>query len=464
MKYQIGIGLLGKGSTNHLHRQEVVDSFRTQGTEVSFLVREDYVDVLVRLEGCEYFPVKFNQPDGIRGRFLEMSGFIRRYYPSKDQGRDVNIPPLHTQPLRTRWYIARCRFFARYQVIVRLLVWLEGICLAGNRPEGIDPSAYSALLLLGVGTVNSELEGNMTWWARKSGLPVIHFIGNYDNLSSKGFRGVPVEQLLVWGKSMEEDAVILHGVPRDRITVVGSIRYNHVRSMRFDRDSYLEKMGLNPEKKTILFAGFVYEYHYFEILDLYKALCAEGEECQLILRVYPNKELLNSVYMEALLGFADNTPGVCVSLGDPHYRKGAHKGEVLQIEEDELMGALHACDVVINQYSTISVEACMFDKPAINMWYFPPGNGAMRVAPEYTDYSRLFHNRRMDAYDAIPRASSREQLRALLREALASPSQRASARAEVVQKEIGALDGHAHQRLVDACIETCQRHSNRKTG
>ncbi len=453
-KYCLGIALLGKGATNHLHRKEVVHAFVKQNIRIIFLVREDYMGLLTRIPGCEYQALNFLNFSGVRGKLLRLSRDIRMRYPSTDPGVRERFRRQHLDS-SLFWKILNWLFclLALSNPLIRLLTVFEGL-LIGKHPilKGCNSEEIDQLLLLGVGSTSSDLEGLMTWWGRRHKISVIHIVGNYDILSSKGFRGIPIERLLVWGKNMREDAERIHFIPSNRITEIGPIRYNVNPALLMERDRFLEDLGLDPKRKTILFAGFIYESQYFEMLDCFLELQREGLDCQLIFRFYPNKKFMASVYLEPLLSYARNLEGVAVSLADPHYNAGDRGRSVLQIEEYQLWNSLASCDCVINIFSTIAIEACMFDKPTIYMWYFPVPTGNLARHPVYFDHASNFHNRRLASYGAIKTATSRTQLKNKIRQALTSPNEHIVERRKVVEDEIGQLDGRACERLVNACM------------
>ena len=456
MSYRISIGLFGKGSTNHLHRKEVVEALRKKEVEVDFIVRSDYFSLVEKLDGCRYTSVSFKSPGGFRSLILKLCVITRYLYPSRDSARIAYYRFLQDDLRNNRNRIIHkiCQLLARYRWSVRLISGIECLMFQPDSVIGINPMSIDQLLLLGIGTVNSELEAGITLWARHHKIPVIHIVGNYDNLSSKGFRGISVDRLIVWGPNMRDDAIRLHGIPPDRITMIGSIRYNTNSNILVpNKNDYIKSLGLDPARKTILFAGFMLEYHYFEMLEIYEQLLNEGENVQLILRVYPNKHLMNSVYIKPLLDYSKQVPNVYVSLADPNYGSGDRNREVLQIEENELWNSLNCCDVVINLFSTISLEACIFDKPALNMWYFQPSSSAFARNPVYWDYSQFFHNRRIISYGAIKTARNREELISLIRDALTHPDALSVQRRRTVEDECGPLDGKACERLVDICVK-----------
>lgn len=446
---KLHIALMGKGSCNHLHRTEIISAFKARGVSIHFIVRSDYLPLLVRLDGCDYSTFEAKEPVGWRARLLHISRQVRNLNPGSDKGRREVFRSLLAKldsRLRSGLYLSMALAHSRY--VTNALVWFEGHLHGQKDIKGLDPGSIEKLLLLGVGTVDSELEGSLTWWGRKNHVPMIHVIGNYDNLSSKGYRGVPVDRLLVWGPNMRQDAEQLHGIPSKAIAEIGSLRYNtNLGLARQDRSEFLESIGLQSDVPTVLFAGFVFAFHYFEMLEVIQRLRAAGTACQLVLRIYPNQALLTSSFMSELLTYARSVPGVYISHADPHHGQGSGNHEVIQIEEIELWSLLKACNVVVNQFSTISLEACMFNKPVINMWYFPDGQHPK------IDYSRLYHNRRIVSYGAIEIARSSEELMGCIRSAVAEPGRLHKERAHTVAVECGPLDGLACSRLVETCLQ-----------
>jgi hypothetical protein len=341
---------------------------------------------------------------------------------------------------------------AYFRVVVAFFAWLEEHLFRSGLVEGLEPNEYDIFLILGIGTVNSELEGALTRWARHNGVPQIHIIGNYDHPTSKGFRGLFPERLLVWGPQMLEDLVHFHDIPSSRISLIGSIRYNSIEWASLpDRSTFLPSLGLDPAKKTIVFAGFVYVSQYFEMLNVYQRLLAERVNCQLILRLYPNKVLLNSVYIGALIGFTQLLPNTYISCADPHFKDGDRNKEVLQVEENELWPMLHNCDVLIDFYSTIVLEGAIFDKPCIHMHYVPKTPGAYYQPAVPVSYWDLRHNKRLMSYGAVDVVNSRDELVDQIKTNFAEPERYAEARRTMVARECGSLDGYARDRLIHEC-------------
>ena len=457
--HRLTIVLIAKGSVNNLHRQEVVDAFREVGVTAQFLVREGYLHLIRRMPSCEYLTCRFVEETG-RGRYWrDVFRYVRSLY---------MMPQLHLlsrlgrRTRRQRLLRGLARGLSRSRLALRVMLSEEARLYRDSMVEGLDPRAMDQLLLQGIGGRDAHHEAVLTWWARQQGIPTIHMVGNYDHLSSKGYRGVPVEHLLVWGPAMLHDAVDLQDIPAERIRMIGAIRYDTVLARGFeDRATFLNRVGLDPAKRTILFAGPQSEHAYFEMLQAFEELQGRDASYQLILRIYPDKALMASPYTKPLLDHARRRPDVYVSMGDPHHEVPGREAELPEIEQVDLWHILRHADVVVNVYSTISLEACLVDKPVVYLDYHPTHNHSWMQPPVYLDNSVLLHNHRMMGYGATTRARDRRELLQCIEEAVAAPGLRKLERALVVQQELGPLDGRASHRVAEACIDAFRRDTGR---
>ncbi len=443
---------MGKGATNHIHRPEVIDAFLERGIELCFFVRPDYVDILEQHPGCSYIPCEIPTVTG-RGKFS--AGFFeywRSLYPAKDAGRRIRFRELNSH----RSSMARLRnnllaWAARSRKIMQITLRVEEKIVHRFERVKINENHLDCMLLLGVGTHGTQAEALFARWARSHGIPTVQVVANYDGLSSKGFRGTTVDELLVWGPAMRDDAVRLQGIPESRVKMIGALRYDHLRDRQYPpRDTFLRQRGLDPSRKTILFAGSRNVHHYFEMLSAFEELSKYNDQFQLVIRVYPKKSLLRSAAMTYFICHARTLPGVYVSIADPSYEEGLEDKEVLAIEEEELWSLLKHSDLVVNLYSTIALEACLFDKPVINMWYFVNVGMAVRQ-PVYIPYPEIYHIRKFMGYGAAEQATSREELIELIQKVAKQPEHRSEQRQLAVKKELGQLDGKVCDRLVDFC-------------
>jgi hypothetical protein len=454
---RVVIPLLGKGATNHLHRTEVSDALRAKGLRVCFLVRSDYVGILPRLPECEYLAYGVPAVAGWRKRFLEQSARFRFLYPSGEGWRAWRYRQLMSQTpsWRSRLYLWALHLLAFHQWTMRVAYRLEQWVYHRMDTSDLDALGAAAVVMLGVGTDSDGLGTRITWWAYRRAVPIVHVVGNYDNLSSKGYRGHPVRRLLVWGPRMADDAVRLQGVAPSRVQAIGPLRYNiclHARAS--DRAAFMKAVGFDGSVPTVAFCGSAYEFHYFEMLAVFKELKRRIGRCQLVVRVYPNQRFMNSAYMDALFDLCRQLPDVFLSIADPNYGRqgGRQDSEALFIEENELWDLLAHSDVVVNIFSTLTIEACLFDKPVINMWYFFPAARVFRDAVYQPQPIKSYVRRVLDS-GATAMAQNREELVGAILGGLSDPGERRESRRRLAHAECGNIDGKAVDRLVSAVLD-----------
>ncbi len=152
------------------------------------------------MESLQYFEYVRISGNCILQKIWNNSGFMKRGMLLKNYVHGVR----HISGL-TVW-------LQDIEICAAIAAWVEDCFSRPGLIQGIAPTQFDLLILLGMGTVHSELEGAVTRWAAHHQLPCLHVIGNYDHVSSKGFRGISPRRLLVWGPQMLEDAVAYQGI------------------------------------------------------------------------------------------------------------------------------------------------------------------------------------------------------------------------------------------------------------
>jgi hypothetical protein len=91
--------------------------------------------------------------------------------------------------------------------------------------------------------------------ALAEGLRTVFCVGSWDHLSSKALiRDMP-HRVLVWNETQKEEAIRLHGVPPDRITVTGAQCYDQWfdRSPLRTREEFCRRVGVPADRPLILY-------------------------------------------------------------------------------------------------------------------------------------------------------------------------------------------------------------------
>lgn len=91
--------------------------------------------------------------------------------------------------------------------------------------------------------------------ARLHGIPSVHAVASWDNLTNKGLVHVCPDRVLVWNEAQKEEAVSLHNIPADRIVLTGAQLFDHwfERKPSRDRASFCAAAGLDPDRPYILY-------------------------------------------------------------------------------------------------------------------------------------------------------------------------------------------------------------------
>jgi hypothetical protein len=91
--------------------------------------------------------------------------------------------------------------------------------------------------------------------ARKVGIPSAVTVASWDNLTGKGLIRVIPDRVIVWNETQVEEAVELHGVPRERVVVTGAGKFDEwfERRPRRGYADFTTRVGLDPRRPYLLY-------------------------------------------------------------------------------------------------------------------------------------------------------------------------------------------------------------------
>lgn len=451
MALKVGIGLFGKGAINHLHREEFVRALKENNFRVTFFIDREFIEIINKIGNCEYISCHIPKNSQYKQKIVDTCRMIRWLYPSRDVSKRMRLfkGVMTTVSLIGRVFLSLFFIFAFFRSLMKLIMKIENMFIV----EAKIDSQIDVVVLSGVGCRPPDGVQELSRWAKKNGKPIIYVASNYDSLSTRGYRGVEVKHLLVWGQHMVKDGISLHGIKKENIKIVGPLRYDCIESIKKSDidDTFLTSRNMDPKKKTIFFAGATYPFHYVEMLSIFKGLKDERDDIQLVLRIYPNKYFRQSPYLAVIDQYAKNL-GCYVSYGDVFKKDIYPKNQdVLWIEEYELFNFIKISDVVINIFSTLAIESLIFDKPTIYMNY--KENFFQRdilKKATYLPFEIRPPIKRLIEYDAIDIAYNRKDMIRLIIENIDQKRDRPQ-RKTLVSYECGILDGNASGRVASYC-------------
>lgn len=287
--------------------------------------------------------------------------------------------------------------------------------------------------------------------ARAEGVPAVTFTQGWDNLSSKTIVGARPDRLIVWNEHMADEAVSLHGFARDRIAVTGAPHFDPyvLRDGWVSRAEYLRSLGLDPRKRTVVYATSPKRY-FTESARVSEFLVRAAERgdlgpaVQVVIRVHP--QVVQGADAEDLAAYEQfrgraylDIPRGATGLAADYTPEGIR--HVAQL--------IDASDVTINVASSFTIDAAIFDRPIVNLRF----DGTPR--PYLQSVRRQYdsdHYRQVLATGAVRLADSPSDLLAEVRRYLADPALERAERARLVRELCYRVDGHSGERAAEAII------------
>jgi hypothetical protein len=144
--------------------------------------------------------------------------------------------------------------------------------------------------------VSSEVEFLKS--ARRLGIPSGIFVASWDNLTNKGSLKFTPERVFVWNEVQADDAVALHGIPRERVRTTGAHVFDEWFERRPSRTSeeLLIQLGLDPAQPYLVYlcsSGNIARAGEHEFVNRWlEALRSSGDErmrrINVVVRPHPN--------------------------------------------------------------------------------------------------------------------------------------------------------------------------------
>jgi CDP-glycerol:poly(glycerophosphate) glycerophosphotransferase len=91
--------------------------------------------------------------------------------------------------------------------------------------------------------------------ARALNIPSVYALASWDNLTTKGTIHVQPDLVFVWNRALLEEAVELHGVPRENIVITGAPTFDYWFEMQElgSRQAFLTKAGIDPGREYVVY-------------------------------------------------------------------------------------------------------------------------------------------------------------------------------------------------------------------
>jgi hypothetical protein len=292
--------------------------------------------------------------------------------------------------------------------------------------------------------------------ARARGVRTAAVVLAWDNPTNKGYRGADPDHAIVWSERMADQLALHHDFPRERIEVGGVPHFDHY--LRDDvlpsRAELFDALGLDPARRLVLFATRS-PASYPHSPDVAQALArAVGEDrlgvpAQLVVRLHPVS--FRPGYDLPIDEYRDLAAGPHVHLDVPKVVSQRLRSDMAPDESTRLGALIRHCDVLVNVFSTTSLEGMLADRPVVMVSpdaHRAGGGGAERAPVAYErHFAEYEHTRELVERGAARVANSLDRLVSEVAAYLAEPDRDRPARQAAAARECGPMDGRSGERV-----------------
>jgi hypothetical protein len=297
--------------------------------------------------------------------------------------------------------------------------------------------------------------------AKDLGIPTVCQMLSWDNITSKGTPVDMPDYFISWGPIMSQEIVEWYRFPREKVYECGVSHFDvyHRKTEFTSRDALLGDLGLDPQRPYI-FYGMVPEYSCPNEVEILAELVervnkdALARPCSLVIRPHP--QTISGTYAQhpAELARLRTLVGPRVALDLPPVLSEELAWDLPKSDMIRLASLLHGSAMCLNANSTLCLDACMLDRPVIDVAF--DGREELpyrRSARRGLDY---IHMAKLLALGGVRVARNFDDLERLINAYLIDPALDHEGRVRSVTQECGVQDGRASERIAVVLGELCR--------
>lgn len=349
------------------------------------------------------------------------------------------------------------RFVVHFLGVSRVSRWLERADNVLNRRSGADAIFAGAatdgvFIATHASTYHDE---SLHRAAIDSGLRTALLILSWDHLSSKIVLGSNFNKLFVWNNvSKTEILKTVPGYDDASISVVGAPQFDvYAEKPKIGYQEWCLSVGLDPSYGFILFSTMPQVRHdgQSRILEMLgKAIKNNPKKfsnLQILVKPHPFDD--QSIYQPLEdASLIKILPSKSDGKGLPEDWLPGHDAAIVSRD------ALSFCQLNVNIFSTMTLEAAYFDKPIIHIAFDLPGQSNPIPCRKYYDFE---HFRPIVESGCSRLVEDFNSLLDAIVEAVADPAQRSPQRRQVVERYFGVAPGQSGSTLIREIFRMVER-------
>lgn len=291
------------------------------------------------------------------------------------------------------------------------------------------------------------------------GVPVCCVVLSWDNTSGMGMPGYDPAYVISWSENMKKEITELNDIDEKKIYVGGVAHFDpyYNREIILEKEELFKKLGLNPNKKTIFFATKSpkrFPWGPELVAEIAEAIQSGKikHPSQLLVRIHPlhyrasNGRLLFEKIIKEYEKVANTYP--CVSLNIPETVSKKLDNDLADSETALVASVLKHSDVMLNMFSTMVIEAAIFQLPSINLCIRDKckvefGKSQQDIMVDYVQT----HNQRIIQTGGVKTVFTMDELYDAINQYLDDPYFDAEKRELIKENEAGLFRGNAGKMI-----------------
>ncbi|MBL7045402.1 MAG: CDP-glycerol glycerophosphotransferase family protein [Parcubacteria group bacterium] len=286
--------------------------------------------------------------------------------------------------------------------------------------------------------------------ASKSGIPSVAVDPSLDNLTVYPRHVRPSDYIISWNKMNEDQAIRYHGYNKEHLFLSGVIRFDQYynnSSEELSREEFLRSKGLDPKRKTVLYAAKTYGEFYKNFIRNFIKWQNDGsfhEPVNLFVRLHP---------LDSMAGFEEfvGVPNVHIERASTKLlQSDISKGQKVEMDEHDLVNTkdtIRHSDLCVTITSTFTIESFVFDKPVV----------IASTSDGRTAGFKFLHNQPYFENNAVKVGRTHEEILKYINMYLKDPSLDRGGRKKVLKYMVSPTDGNSYKRSVDFLSEILEK-------
>lgn len=278
-------------------------------------------------------------------------------------------------------------------------------------------------------------------------------ITSWDNLASKGRLPIKFDHYFVWNNLMKKELMEWYPfIKEEQVTVSGAPQFDYYFKKEFilEKSEFYKKIGAKLENSIILWAAASqnqYPNEVFIFENFYNALKKQAwvKNVQIVLRAHPIGGLER---FKGIIEKYKDVIGMETNKDDPKY---LFNWKPSLEDVIYLVNILNYSSIVINHCSTMTLDACAFDKPVINLAYDLEKDSPLEKyvvnCYKYDHYTCVLD------YNAVKIVYSQEELLDAVKEYLENPKKDQEGRLNLLNLQISNKKGNSSQIIAEKLLE-----------